>query len=231
VVAVGIGGREAGKKFADLVGFPEDLLYYDSIAACCAALECSAGFGRESALAEQSNAASPYLRLLPMLVGIGSPGTLFKVIYAFAPGDKLFRGTTYMYIYMYMYEYTYIYHFQVLYGYFGDRTWNPEWTRAQLARTATGSFPFVEPQTFDAVGKGYLRPFELATIRLQNMIGILKNWFELIPSNADLVVQQGASLVLENGTTLYTFKDKGILVYAGDDGVRSVEDVIAMALS
>jgi predicted Fe-Mo cluster-binding NifX family protein len=63
------------------------------------------------------------------------------------------------------------------------------------------------------------------------MIGILKNWFELIPSNADLVVQQGASLVLENRTTLYTFKDKGILVYAGDDGVRSVEDVIAKALS
>ncbi len=63
------------------------------------------------------------------------------------------------------------------------------------------------------------------------MIGILKNWFELIPSNADLVVQQGASLVLETGTTLYIFKDKGILVYAGDDGVRSVEDVIAKALS
>ena len=130
-----------------------------------------------------------------------------------------------------MYEYIDIYRVQVFYGYCGDRTWNAVWTRAQLERTATGSFPFVEPQTFDAVGKGYLRPFELATIRLQNMIGILKNWFELIPSNADLVVQQGASLVLENGTTLYTFKDKGILVYAGDDGVRSVEDVIAKALS
>jgi len=158
---------------------------------------CSPGFGRSSPLQAQTNGVSPYLRLLPMLVGLGSPGTLQKVIY----------------------------------GYFGDRSWEPLWIKAQLAQTATGSFPYVEPEMFDKVGTGYLRPFELATVRLQNMIGILNNWFDLIPTNADLVVQQGATLVLENGSTLYKFEDKGILVYGGEKGVRSIEDVLSKALS
>jgi len=197
VVAVGIGGKEAAKKFAKLNDFPEELLYYDEQGACCAAMGCSAGFGRDSPLQAQSNALSPYLRLLPMLLGVGSPGTLQKVIY----------------------------------GYFGDREWDPQWIKAQLALTATGDFPYVQPQMFDKVGKGYLRPFELATVRLQNMIGILNNWFELIPSNADLVVQQGATLVLDNGSTLYKFQDKGILVYGGDKGVRSIEHVLLKAQS
>ena len=39
----------------------------------------SPGFGRETASQPQSNALSPYLRLLPMLLGVGSPGTLGKV--------------------------------------------------------------------------------------------------------------------------------------------------------
>jgi hypothetical protein len=47
---------------------------------------------------------------------------------------------------------------------------------AQLKATATGAFPFVEPEMFDRLGAGYLRPFELATVRLQNMIGILNDW-------------------------------------------------------
>lgn len=44
-----------------------------------AALELSPGFGRSSVQQEQANGMSPYLRLLPMLLGIGSPGTLPKV--------------------------------------------------------------------------------------------------------------------------------------------------------
>ena len=43
VVAVGIGGKEAAKKFAQLVDFPEELLYYDPDGACCAALGCAPG--------------------------------------------------------------------------------------------------------------------------------------------------------------------------------------------
>ena len=200
VKAVGIGGRDAAKRFAALVGFPEEHLYYDPEAACCAALDCDPGFGRDAVTSPQNNAASPYLRLLPMLLGIGSPGTLGKVIY----------------------------------GYFGDRTYNPQWLRAQLARTATDSFPYVSPDMFDKVPTypraASLRPFELATLRLQNMIGILENWGELIPANADLVVQQGASLLLDGEETAYAHRDTGILNYGGQSGVKSIQDLLALAL-
>ena len=87
VMAVGIGGREAGKKFAELVGFPEKYLYYDQDARACEALGCVPGFGRASVSEAQANMASPYLRLLPMLLGVGSPGTLAKVIYGYL-GDR-----------------------------------------------------------------------------------------------------------------------------------------------
>ena len=89
----------------------------------------------------------------------------------------------------------------------------------------------MKPERFDAVGVGYLRPFELATVRLQNMIGILEHWSELIPANEDLVVQQGATLVLQGDATVYKFQDRGILVYSGADGVKSVPQVIAAALA
>eukprot|EP00960_Hanusia_phi_P032834 750094-Hanusia_phi.AAC.3 len=56
---------------------------------------------------------------------------------------------------------------RVVYGYFGDRQYDPKWTVRQLKDFASGSFPFVEPELFDRLGSGYLRPFELATVRLQ----------------------------------------------------------------
>lgn len=179
VIAIGIGGEVAAKEFAKNTMFPTDCLYFDASAQCCAALGFEPGFGRSSVTDAQSNGLSPYLRLLPMLLGIGSPGTLGKVIY----------------------------------GYFGDRSYDPKWTVETLKSTATGSFPYVDPATFDALGDGYLRPFELATVRLQNMIGILGQWGTLIPDNQDLVVQQGGTLVMDGEETVYRFDDKGILVY------------------
>ena len=79
--------------------------------------------------------------------------------------------------------------------------------------------------TFDLLGQGYLRPFELATVRLQNMISVLSRWDALTPDNMDLVVQQGGTLVFDKEETVYCYKDKGILVYA------PLEEVIAAATS
>ena len=50
---------------------------------------------------------------------------------------------------------------QVIRGYIGDRSAEPIFEGTQLGRA------------FDTVGRGYQRPFELATLRLQNMAGIL----------------------------------------------------------
>jgi len=189
VTLVGIGGQEAAKEFAESNGIPTDILYTDGDASCAGALGLSPGFGRDSAQQPQANAASPYLRLLPMLLGVGSPGTIGKVAY----------------------------------GYFGDRSANPEWIPEQLRRTQTGSFPYVDPSTFDLLGDGYLRPFELATVRLQNMISVLSRWDALTPDNKDLVVQQGGTLVFDGEECAYRYDDKGILVYA------PLEEVIAAA--
>ena len=46
-------------------------------------------------------------------------------------------------------------------GYIGDQSAEPIFEGTQLGRA------------FDTVGRGYQRPFELATLRLQNMAGIL----------------------------------------------------------
>ena len=46
-----------------------------------------------------------------------------------------------------------------------------------------------------AFGDGYLRPFELATFRLKNMIEIIKNWNNYISDNKYLP-QRGASFIL-----------------------------------
>ena len=40
------------------------------------------------------------------------------------------------------------------------------------------------------LGDGYLRPFELATLRLNNMIQILGNWEALAPTGSELLVQR-----------------------------------------
>lgn len=81
-----------------------------------------------------------YIKLLPMLAGIGSPGTVGEV----------------------------------LRGYVGDRN------AKQI---------FDSPSSFDVLGKGYQRPFELATLRLNNMIQILNHCTSLpVPNFTNLLL-------------------------------------------
>ena len=58
-------------------------------------------------------------------------------------------------------------------------------------------------------GEGYLRPFELATYRLNNMLEILQNWNDYILDNKYLP-QRGASFLLDD-------KDKIIYKYFSND--------------
>lgn len=67
---------------------------------------------------------------------------------------------------------------------------------------------------FDVLGKGYQRPFERATLRLNNMIAVLSDWETLAPEDTDLLVQRGTTLIVENGATAYRADDCGILTYA-----------------
>lgn len=72
VAAVGLGSVENARKFAELLNFPLDLVYCDPSGAAYEALGFSPGFAPEFPV-------NPYLKLFPMLAGIGSPGTIQEV--------------------------------------------------------------------------------------------------------------------------------------------------------
>lgn len=63
-------------------------------------------------------------------------------------------------------------------------------------------------------GDGYLRPFELATYRLNNMLEILKNWNDYILDNKYLP-QRGASFLLDDkDQIIYSYFSNDVLGYS-----------------
>eukprot|EP00798_Chlamydomonas_sp_ICE-L_P028457 gene28456-31603_t len=218
VVVVGLGSVANAREFCRVLKFPTENLYCDPDGIAYKALNFSPGFGPEMEI-------SPYAKLLPMLMGIGSPGTLQEVIRGYV-GDKgskpVFEGAT---------------PFDIL-GYQVSRQTNLEGATPfdilgegyQVSRQTNleGATPFdilgggyqVSRQTnlegatpFDILGEGYQRPFELATLRLFNMIGIIPKWAELSPPREDLLTQQGGSVVFSGEETVFRHDDSGILKY------------------
>ena len=63
-------------------------------------------------------------------------------------------------------------------------------------------------------GEGYLRPFELATFRLKNMIEIISNWDDYI-LNSNYLPQRGATFIL-NGKNqiIYKYFSNDVLGYS-----------------
>jgi hypothetical protein len=72
VVTVGLGSAENARFFSQTLNYPLDGLYADPTGACYKALGFSPGFAPESG-------TSPYVKLLAMLTGVGSPGTVQEV--------------------------------------------------------------------------------------------------------------------------------------------------------
>ena len=65
-------------------------------------------------------------------------------------------------------------------------------------------------------GDGYLRPFELATFRLNNMIEIIQNWSDYI-LNEEYLPQRGASFLLNNkNQVIYKFFSNDVLGYSSN---------------
>ena len=63
-------------------------------------------------------------------------------------------------------------------------------------------------------GEGYLRPFELATFRLNNMNEIIRNWSDYI-LNEEYLPQRGASFLLDNkNQVIYKFFSNDVLGYS-----------------
>jgi hypothetical protein len=67
-----------------------------------------------------------------------------------------------------------------------------------------------------AGGSGFQRPFELATLRLRNMVEVLSNWNTYVPNPAYLTQRGGTFLFDAGGKLLYEHRDRGILGFAAN---------------
>jgi hypothetical protein len=74
------------------------------------------------------------------------------------------------------------------------------------------------------VGSWQRRPLELATLRLQSMMGIsLANWNDLAPDKdaleAGVLTQLGGCLVVDNDQAVFEWKDPGICAVANFEDI------------
>ena len=102
---------------------------------------------------------------------------------------------------------------EVLRGYFGDKKANCLFAFDEDINI--GPFFIFKGKMFDIFSKNQnLRPFELATRRLMNMIEILFNWNIYVPDSTFLT-QRGATILLnEKDEVLYEFISESLLGYA-----------------
>lgn len=75
--------------------------------------------------------------------------------------------------------------------------------------------PAIKGSFFKAAGgKGFQRPFELATLRLRNMTEVLSNWNIYVPDSSYLTQRGGTFLFDSQGQLIYEHRDCGILGFA-----------------
>lgn len=102
---------------------------------------------------------------------------------------------------------------EVFRGYTGDKTAPQLIDDDEVVKAKP--MPVLKGEVFKtAGGKGFQRPFELATLRLRNMGEVLSNWKTYVPDAAYLT-QRGATFLFDpNGELLYEWRDPGILRFA-----------------
>ncbi len=102
---------------------------------------------------------------------------------------------------------------EVLRGYLGDRNASSRIKPDELIRI--WPFPEFRGSLFSlAGGENYLRPFELATIRLKNMIEIIGNW-DLYVTDHKLLTQRGGTFLIDSDCRLlYSYRPKSLLSYS-----------------
>ncbi|MEO0948144.1 MAG: peroxiredoxin-like family protein [Cyanobacteria bacterium J06641_5] len=102
---------------------------------------------------------------------------------------------------------------EVLRGYTGDRTAPQLIGDGEVVRAKP--LPALTGENFQlAGGKGFQRPFELATLRLRNMGEVLGNWRTYVPDARYLTQRGGTFLFDANGELIYEHRDRGILGFS-----------------
>ena len=104
---------------------------------------------------------------------------------------------------------------EVLRGYFGDKDAKSLFDFDDDINI--GSLFLFKGKMFDVFSeKQNLRPFELATRRLMNMIEILSNWNIYVP-NSSFLTQRGATILFnEKDEVLYEFISESLLGYSSN---------------
>ncbi|NJN86396.1 MAG: hypothetical protein HC881_08920 [Leptolyngbyaceae cyanobacterium SL_7_1] len=106
---------------------------------------------------------------------------------------------------------------EVLRGYRGDRQAPQLIGDEEIVKAFP--LPPIRGSVFQrAGGKGFQRPFELATLRLRNMAEVLSHWKTYVPDSTYLT-QRGATFLFDaQGKLLYEHRDRAILGFAADMG-------------
>ena len=104
---------------------------------------------------------------------------------------------------------------EVIRGYTGDR--KAMQIYSDFEKVNVLNFLKVSGNSFRQVfGDGYLRPFELATFRLNNMNEIIQNWRDYI-LDEEYLPQRGASFLLNNkNQVIYKFFSSDVLGYSSN---------------
>jgi len=104
---------------------------------------------------------------------------------------------------------------EVIRGYTGDR--KAKQIYSEFDKIDALKFLKFSGDSFRQVfGDGYLRPFELATFRLNNMNEIIQNWSDYI-LHEKYLPQRGASFLLNNKSqVIYKFFSRDVLGYSSN---------------
>ena len=104
---------------------------------------------------------------------------------------------------------------EVLRGYMGDKNAMPLFSSDDEIKI--GSISMFKGKMFEIFSKKeILRPFELATRRLMNMIEILSHWNIYVPDATYLTQRGGTILLNENNDVLYKFIPESLLGYSSN---------------
>ena len=116
---------------------------------------------------------------------------------------------------------------EVIRGYTGDR--KAKQIYSEFDKIDVLKFLNFSGNSFSQVfGDGYLRPFELATFRLNNMNEIIRNWCDYI-LHAKYLPQRGASFLLnDKNQVIYKFFSSDVLGYSSNmkDPLEFLSDLI-----
>ena len=104
---------------------------------------------------------------------------------------------------------------EVLRGYMGDKNSKSLFDHDEDIKI--GPFSLFKGEMFDIFSKKQnLRPFELATRRLMNMVEILSNWNIYVPESSFLTQRGGTILFNEKDEVIYNFISENLLGYSSN---------------